>query len=76
MSNGSAPRATPRDFAATFCYSKEGQAVLDELGHLFGGSLWADTDGGRARRIGQREVIEHIHAQILKAEPPPQRKGG
>lgn len=62
-------QATPQQYQHTFGLTSDGQAVLDDLLHHFGGKLWADTDGERARNIGRREVLEHIHAMMAKAEP-------
>lgn len=61
--------ATPQQYQHTFGLTTDGQAVLDDLLQKFGGSLWAGTDGERARNIGRREVVEHIHAMLAQAEP-------
>jgi hypothetical protein len=63
--------ATPQQYFNALALTPDGQAVLDELMDEFGGTLWAATDGDRARNIGRREVLEHIQAMLAQAEPIP-----
>jgi hypothetical protein len=65
--------ATPQQYMATFELTNDGQAVLDDLVQTFGGPLWHASADERARRIGWREVVEHIHARINQANPPGRR---
>lgn len=59
--------ATPDHYARAFSLT-DGEIVLDDLQRLFGGALWHADEGERSRRIGQREVLEHILAKIAAAK--------
>jgi hypothetical protein len=61
--------ATPQQYSEALALFPSGQAVMDDLAQRFAGPLWHADDAERARRIGQREVLEHIWAQISKVEP-------
>lgn len=64
----------PRQYLAAFAMTSDGQAVLDDLTRLFGGAPFvAGAPDRTAYNCGAKAVIEHIHAQIAKAEPPPRR---
>lgn len=64
------PMATPLQYANVFDRNPDGQAVLDDLTRIFLGPLWHPDADERARRIGQREVLEHIHARIEAGSRP------
>jgi hypothetical protein len=66
--------ATTEQYRNTFDLHADGQAVLDHLTRLFGGAPFvAGAPDLTAYNCGVKAVIEHIHAQIAKAEPPPRR---
>ena len=64
------PQATPQQYLSAFELYGDGQAVLDDLTQKFCGPLWHPDADERARRIGQREVVEHIISQIAQAQQP------
>jgi hypothetical protein len=63
--------ATPEQYRNTFELHNDGQAVLDDLARVFGGAPFVpgqpDTT---AYNCGAKAVIEHLHAQIAKADRP------
>lgn len=64
--------ATPQQYLAAFEFTGDGQAVLDDLARLFAGPPFvAGKPDQTAYNCGAKAVIEHIHAMIAKAEPPP-----
>jgi len=63
--------ATPDQYLSAFELFGDGQAVLDDLTQLFGGAPFiAGQPDTTAYNCGAKAVIEHIHAQIAKAERP------
>lgn len=64
--------ASPQQYLHTFELSGDGQAVLDDLARLFGAAPFkAGSPDVTAYNCGAKAVIEHIHAQIARAEPLP-----
>lgn len=63
--------ATPQQYLHTFELHADGQAVLDDLGQKFGGPVFDQNPYEMARRAGRREVLEHIHGEIARAERAP-----
>jgi hypothetical protein len=63
--------STPAQYRSTFELFGDGQAVLNDLLDKFGGPLWSESADERTRRIGHREVLEHIAKMIDQANPPP-----
>lgn len=66
--------STPEQYFATFELWGDGRHVLDDLTERFGGKVFDPNPYEMARRAGWREVIEHIHGEIAKAEKPPRNK--
>lgn len=67
--------ATPAQYQHTFEMTNDGQAVLDDLARLFGAAPF--TPGApdvTAYNCGAKAVIEHIHAMLAQAEPPPRSR--
>lgn len=65
--------ATPAQYAATFELTNDGQAVLADLIERFGRAPFAAGQPDvTAYNCGAKAVIEHIVAQLDKAEPAPQ----
>lgn len=62
--------ATPEQYRSTFELFGDGVAVLDDLQALFCKPLWDASADERTRRIGQREVLEHILLMIDAANRP------
>lgn len=61
-------QATPHQYQHTFELHADGQAVLDDLARKFGGPVFDQNPYEMARRAGRREVLEHIHGEIARAE--------
>lgn len=62
---------TPQQYLGAFELTADGQAVLEDLTRLFGGAPFASGKPDQtAYNCGAKAVIEHIHAQLAKAEPP------
>lgn len=61
--------ATPQQYMHTFELTGDGQAVMDDLLALFGGAPFVPGSPDQtAYNCGAKAVIEHICAQIAKAE--------
>jgi hypothetical protein len=65
--------ATPEQYLSTFELWGDGSAVLDDLTEKFAGPVFSSDALEMARRVGRREVIEHIHGEIDKAAKPPRK---
>lgn len=64
-------QATPQQYLSAFELTTDGRAVLDDLSRLFGAAPFAPGQPDQtAYNCGAKAVIEHIHAQLAKAEPP------
>lgn len=64
--------ATPQQYLSAFELTNDGRAVLDDLARLFGAAPFAPgSPDVTAYNCGAKAVIEHIHAQIARAEPLP-----
>lgn len=64
--------ATPQQYMHALGLTGDGQAVLDDLTQLFAKSPFVPGSPDlTAYNCGTKAVIEHIHAQIAKAEPLP-----
>ncbi len=64
-------QATPDQYMSAFELFNDGRAVLEDLTQLFGRAPFAPGQpDSTAYNCGTKAVIEHIHAQIAKAERP------
>jgi hypothetical protein len=63
--------ATPQQYSSTFDLFGDGRAVLDDLVQKFGAAPFVPgMPDQTAYNCGARAVIEHIHAEMAKADRP------